>query len=155
MRRPDRTRILLTAAALISFGLIVWGFRDGVSGDKAVAKPVAIDRLVPNPGDIVLRQSQIGVDLANGYRGELTIDGQDIPTYDLAPSGALCSPATQPFSGRDSIFDPGEGTVYFTPGPTSTIEKFAPGSHRITVRFWKLCDDKATATSFTWSFKVS
>jgi hypothetical protein len=155
--RIDRTRALFAMVVAIGVGLIVWGLQTGVSGDRAItsAKPLAIDRLIPNPGEIVLRQSQIGVDLANGYRGALTIDGQDIPTYDLVASGARCSPNTQSFTGKDSVFDPGEGTLYFQPTPGSTIEKFAPGSHRITVRFWKLCDSPDLATAFTWTFKVS
>jgi hypothetical protein len=155
MPRLNRNRLAFSLAVAAAFALIVWGLNDGISGDRAVAKPLTIDRLVPNPGDIVLRQSQIGADLANGYRGQLVIDGQEIPTYDLVPSAALCSPVTQGYSGHDTVFDPGEGTLFFTPGPESTIQKFAPGVHSITVKMWKLCDDPNTAAPFTWSFKVS
>jgi hypothetical protein len=155
MPRLNRTRLAYSAAVAMALGLIVWGLNDGISGDRAIAKPLTIDRLVPNPGDIVLRQSQIGADLATGYRGQLVIDGQEIPTYDLVPNAAQCSPVTKGYSGNDTVFDPGEGTLYFTPGPGSTIEKFAPGPHRITVKYWKLCDDSSTALAFAWSFKVS
>jgi hypothetical protein len=100
-----------------------------------------------------LRQSQIGVDLATGYRGVLIIDGQTIPTYDLAQND--CSENKAPYTGQDSVFDPGQNTVYFTPRPGSTIERFAPGEHRVVVQFWKLCTDPALAQQASWTFKVS
>jgi hypothetical protein len=154
-RRPDRSILILAGALAVGIALIAFAAADGVTGDKSVKPPANVDRLVPSSGQIVLRQSQIGIDLATGFRGELTIDGRKIPTYDLAPSGALCSPVTIKYSGKDAVYDPGLGTVYFTPGPGSTIEKFSPGEHSITARFWKLCEDESTASQFTWTFKVS
>jgi hypothetical protein len=155
LRRPNRSTLLLSGAFAIGAGLIAFALTDGVTGNQSVKPPANVDRLIPTAGELVLRQSQIGIDLASGFRGELIIDGRQIPTYDLAPSGALCSPVTVQYTGKDAVFDPGLSTVYFTPGPGSTIEKFSPGEHSITARFWKLCEDESTASQFSWTFKVS
>lgn len=153
--RIEKRRVINAVVVAGALGLIGYGLVNGATGEKAITKPAGVERFVPNPGDLVLRQGQIGIDLANGYRGSLVIDDQPIPTYDLAPSAATCSPTTKPFTGGDSVFDPAQSTVYFQPGPNSTIEKFAPGLHRVTARFWKLCDDPDTAETVSWTFNVS
>lgn len=149
----DRSRALTALAAAAGVVAIGYGAISASTGEADIRTPVGVERFVPHPGDLMLRQAQVGIDLANGYRGELEIDGQSIPTYDLAPND--CSPNTQSYQGHDAVYDPGQNTLYFTPSPGSTIERFAPGDHRIVAKFWRLCEDKNTAATATWAFRVS
>jgi hypothetical protein len=151
--RMDRQRLITSAIAAVALTFIVAGVATAVTGTAAQHPPVGVDRFIPAPGELVLRQTQIGVDLAAGYRGDLIVDGQSIPTYDLTPNE--CSLNTQKFTGHDAVFDPGQNTVYFTPSPGATIERFAPGEHRISVRYWRLCENPDTALATSWSFKVT
>jgi hypothetical protein len=143
----------LSAVIVAALGLIVWGFASAQTGDQAVHfSDRAIERVLPNPGELVLRQSQVGIDLAPGYRGLLVIDGQEIPTYDAQAPGAATPQAVVNF---DAQFDPALNTVLFSPKQGATIEEFAPGDHRITAIYWEMSKTRDDARSFSWSFKVS
>ncbi len=149
----NKRRLVTSMLISASLVFIARGLMTAVTGDQSTSVPAGVDRLVPGPGDLVLRQAQIGIDLSAGYRGELVVDGQIIPTYDLSKND--CAITTTPFLGRDAVFDPGQNTVYFQPSPGATIERFAPGEHQIIARYWKLCEDPVTAKQFAWSFKVT
>jgi hypothetical protein len=155
--RIDGKRLLssLKFGAITTVGLVAIGYgcSTAVTGDAETKPPAGVERYLPTPGEMIFRQTQIGADLATGYRGMLIVDGQTIPTYDLSPNN--CSPNTQAFSGVDAVFDSGQNTVMFQPKAGSTMEKFAPGKHRATIRFWKICEDPATARTASWTFSVS
>jgi hypothetical protein len=142
---------VIVAGAL---ALIVYGFASAQTGDSAVEiTDPAIERVLPMPGALVLRQSQVGADLASGYRGVLIIDGQEIPTTDAqAPGGPSNG---DPTTNIDAVFDLSQNTVLFVPRQGATIEQFTPGSHQITVVYWKLDETRADAKTFTWNFNVS
>ena len=133
-------------------GLIFAGLASARTGD-AGNRPSdpAIERLIPLPGDsLQVNQDQVGIDLQTGYRGELTIDGQPIPTHDVNQASS-----NTPFSGQiDAQYDQGQGTVLFTPRPGATIEAFSPGRHTIVVHYWKLTESKEQSRTFTWGFDV-
>jgi hypothetical protein len=152
--RIDRQRLITAAMVAVALTFIVAGVSTAITGTAAQRPPAGVDRFIPAPGELVLRQTQVGADLGAGYRGNLIIDGQSIPTYDLGGPGP-CATNTTKFSGVDSVFDGGSNTVFFTPGQGATIERFAPGEHRITVQFWKICESQDTAKSASWTFKVS
>jgi len=141
---------VLIAAAL---ALIIYGFASAETGDDAVEiTDPAIERVLPMPNALVLRQSQVGADLAPGYRGVLIIDGQEIPTQDAQAPGAANSDATVNY---DAVFDLAQNTVLFLPREGATIEQFAPGDHQTTVVYWKIDETRDQAKTFAWKFKVS
>ena len=151
----DRQRLITSAIAAVALAFIVAGVTSAITGTAAQHPPAGVDRFIPAPGELVLRQTQVGADLGAGYRGNLIIDGQAIPTYDLGDPGP-CATNTTKFTGIDAVFDGGSNTVFFTPRPGSTIERFAPGEHRIAVQYWKICDNPDTAShTATWTFKVA
>jgi hypothetical protein len=147
------SRLISAVVIAGALALIVWGVGSAQTGDS-VDKPAdpAIERLIPNPGEIVLRQSQVGIDLASGYRGVLIIDGQEIPTTDV-PAGA--NPVAATTVNLDAQFDPATNTVLFVPKKGATIEEFTPGDHRITAVYWREDETRDQASSYSWSFKVS
>jgi len=141
---------VLIAAAL---ALIIYGVASAETGDDAVEiTDPAIERVLPMPNALVLRQSQVGADLAPGYRGVLIIDGQEIPTQDAQAPGAANSDATVNY---DAVFDLAQNTVLFLPREGATIEQFAPGDHQTTVVYWKIDETRDQAKTFAWKFKVS
>lgn len=147
-----RQRIVFGAVLAGGLGLILAGFASAKTGDEG-NKPSdpAIERLIPQPGDsLQVNQDTVGVDLQTGFRGELLIDGELIPTVDLNQSSA-----TTPFEEiLQAVYDAGQGTVLFTPRQGAVIEAFSPGRHNIIVRYWKTTETKEQARTFTWGFDV-
>jgi len=124
----------LIAAALVA---IVVGFMQVQTGDStsALVDP-AIEALVPQPGELVLRQSQVGADLAPGYEGTLDIDSTPIPDDQLT----INAPLSQ---------------VFYQPGPGKEFTQFAPGRHCVTVHFFKTIEGPDTTRAYSWCFNVS
>lgn len=147
-----RQRVGFGAIIAAGLAMIVFGFASAQTGD-AGSQPSdpAIERLIPNPGDsLQVNQDTVGIDLQTGYRGELIIDGQTIPTRDLNQAQS-----NTPFEEQlDAIYDAGQGTVLFTPRAGATIEAFSPGRHTIVARYWKTTQSRDEARTFTWGFDV-
>jgi hypothetical protein len=140
---------LLIAGAL---ALIIYGFASAETGDQAVEiNDPAIERVIPSRGSLVLRQAQVGADLASGYRGVLVIDGNELPTEDVQTAGA--NPSAGPITGAQ--FDPALNTVLYLPREGAVLPEFAPGDHHITVVYWKMDETRDQARQFDWTFKVS
>jgi hypothetical protein len=154
--RIDWSKLAIAAVATLAIGLILAGFAVARTGDERAPKitDVAVEQVFPQDGDLVLRQSQVGVDLAPGYRGVLIIDGKELPTTDLVAvdpaAGAQPAPVVV-----DAQFDPAQNTVLFTPREGAVIESFAPGDHGATAVFWREGEPRSQSRSFSWQFKVS
>jgi len=133
--------------------LLVIGFATGRTGNDATSLPPAFLVLYPKPGELVLRQTEVGAKLQPGFRATLRIDEQDLPTYDVVANDT--SPGATFNHSLDARFDPGQGTVLFLPKEGATIAKFAPGDHRITVFYWRVTETQNDAQAFSWNFRVS
>ena len=136
-RRIDLDKMGTAALVALALCLIALGISRTQTGDDdpSVIDP-AVEAQVPRPGDLVLRQSQVGVDLAPEYTGYLVIDGIRIPD-------------------DQAFIDPALNQVFYTPHEGGDIEEFAPGTHRIEARFWKIAEDETTSRPVFWSFRVS
>jgi hypothetical protein len=147
-----RQQVVLTLVLAAGLFLIVAGFRAGQTGDAdtRITDP-AIEKLIPSPGDLVLRQGEVGIDLAPGFAGQLAIDGKSIATHEVGESQTPTAFDTN----LDARFDPGNGTVLFTPRAGAPIEAFSPGKHTIVVTYWRVTEGKEQAKTFSWQFSVS
>ena len=147
-----RQRLIFGAIAGVGLVLIGFGLSRAVTGDAATRpSDPAIERLIPKPGDsLQVNQDTVGIDLQTGYKGELTIDGKAIPTFDVNQS-ASATPFDKQLS---AVYDQGQATLLFTPREGAVIEAFSPGRHTITALYWKVTETKAQARPFTWSFEV-
>jgi len=156
-RRLDLRTAGLSLLAAGALALIVLGFASAKTGKQAVTiTDPAVERLIPKPGDLILRQSQVGVDLAPGYRGYLVIDGQVIPTYDVQAPNVSPGQNTNVGQPVDARYDPGQNTVLYAPQVGATIEAFSPGPHTISAFFWRDgVDTRDQARHLTWTFSVS
>ncbi len=126
---------MLAASLAIAFGLVLIGFAvsRSVTGDEATDLPDAIESVSPVPDAVqVLQQTQVVVDLAEGYEGRLIIDDLALPTIRLDELASVdVAPGEQVEVPPGVVFEPGNGTLTFTPGDPSTIERFDPGSHTV------------------------
>ena len=152
-RLLDVRRLGVSLAIAAALALIVYGFASAQTGDDAVEiTDPAIERVLPLPGALVLRQSQIGADLAAGYRGVLIIDGQEIPTQDAQAPGVANNDVAVNY---DAVFDLAQNTVLFLPRQGATIEQFAAGGPPGHGRVLEARRDTDQAKTFSWKFKVS
>lgn len=69
--------LLLAGLSVFIMAFVVANTDDTTS--LAVSGNPAIDRLIPSPNSEVLRQTQIGIDLAPGFEAELIINDVPIP----------------------------------------------------------------------------
>jgi hypothetical protein len=155
-RRFDLRTFLVSLGFAVGILLVIYGFASARTGSDAQGVKIpAIERLIPNPDDLVLRQSEVGIDLATGYTGQLVIDGQPLRTEELVASGSP-NPGTVARI-LDVRFDPAENTLLYQPVdlPGAPIKEFGPGRHTITARFWKIGESEADAHQYTWSFQVA
>jgi hypothetical protein len=161
VRRRRRLAIdtkLAVASLAIAIGLVLigWAVRRGVTGDDVSELPDAIERIVPVPDAVqVLAQSQVVVDLEEGYEGRLSIDGLDFPTMrmeDLTDDDV--EPGEQVEIPPGVVFEPGNDTLTFTPGPGIEIERFDDGVHDVRVIYWPVERGEGAARSYSWSFTV-
>jgi hypothetical protein len=137
LQRLDPRRLGLAALVALALTIIGYGLTKAKTGDdNAQLTDPALEQQVPAPGSLVLRQSQVGVDLAPDYTGYLVIDGKQIP--------------------EDQYYrEPALNQVFFTPTEGSEIDEFDPGLHTITAVFWKITEGEQAARTATWRFNVS
>ena len=101
---------------LLLGGLLVRGRRRGLSVGIAghrhrptrttARSRTIVERFIPKPNDEVLRQAELGIDLAPGYDGTLAVNGVDIPV-------------------EEQRRVPEQNEVFFTPGEGKAVEQLA------------------------------
>ena len=157
-RRIDKQMLVVSAGVGVGLFLIISGLQSGSTGRDAQRLPVAIERMSPGPGDQVLQQSQILVDVIDGYEAELTVDGIDLPTTrldELTENGQTPKPGAQVEIPSTAIYDPGNYTISFSPQQGAAITTLSQGIHTATVRYWKVLEGKNKMRSFTWKFEAN
>lgn len=155
-RRVNRELLLVSLALSIGLVLIGIGVLRSVTGDEVTNLPDAIEEISPTPdAQQVLQQTDVVVDLAEGYEGELTIDGLALPTIRLDELPTLnAEPGEQIEIPPGVIFEPGNGTLRFRPAEGAGIESFEPGAHSVVVTYWRTEEGRDAARSHGWTFVV-
>jgi hypothetical protein len=125
----------LLLAALVGF---VYAFTLGRGSTDIVPTGDAVEQLVPPQDSQILRQSEIGIDLAPEWTGVLQINGIEIPEDQLRRVEA-------------------QNQVFFTPGPDKEIEELAPGTVNVTALIWRPVagETREDADTIRWSFQVA
>jgi hypothetical protein len=154
--RIDRKLAVASLAIAIGLVLIGWAVVRGVTGDDVSQLPEPIERIDPVPDAVqVLAQSQVVVDLAEGYEGRLRVDGIDFPTMRMEElTDDDVEPGEQVEIPPGVVLEPGNDTLTFTPGPGIEIESFDDGLHRVTVLYWPVERGEGAARSYSWAFNV-
>jgi hypothetical protein len=133
-------------AMLVAAGaLLVYVYDNGVTGDNetSAAVPSYVDGLIPPSGRSVLRQNQVGIDLATGYDGYLTVNGVTIKnTVSSADGDGLHKTLTV-------------GLITYQPMPTHRISELAAGQNCVTATVWKQQDGPSNSTPIYWCFMAA
>lgn len=132
----SRYRVLIAALVAVAFLALYAGIRSTDTGeDDPTGRPDVVERLVPRAGDEVIRQAELGIDLAPGYEGALSLNGVAIPTEELR-------------------LVPEQNQVFFTPGEGKAVERLLAGRNCATATVWKSSLGPGTPSdqTFTWCF---
>jgi hypothetical protein len=133
LRRVTTGALLLVA--LVGF---VYAFTLGGGSTDIVPTGDAVERLVPPQGSQVLRQTELGIDLAPEWTGILQVNGIEIPEDQLRRV-------------------PAQNQVFFTPGPGQEIEELPPGQVNVVALIWRPVagETRDDADTIRWSFAVA
>jgi hypothetical protein len=133
-RNPVRVAVVVGGLLLAANIWIIAGVAQRTNKEPVL--PIAIEELIPKPGDLVSPQSTIGVNLNNTLSGALELDGTVIPLDQLT-------------------VQPTEGIITFSPGPGKDLTALPQGQHTITVLYWpRTSTQEQGSTSYSWTFKV-
>jgi hypothetical protein len=105
------------------------------SEDDASPQDAAIELRTPAPESKILQQAPVGVDLAPGYEGRLTVNGVPLPDDEVQSVAQL-------------------GQITFQPGPGKAFEQWPAGRNLVQVIFWRTADGPAQSASAYWYFTV-
>lgn len=140
--RPGRDiarKVILTVLIVGSLvGLFFTGKAAVTGGNEASnALPDVVDRVVPPSGAEVPRQSQVGIDVADGHDAYLQINGVEVRT---AEDGL--------------VKDLGTGLVQFQPGPGRPVEELNAGQNCVVAFVYDQLDGPDTAQPVSWCFEA-
>jgi hypothetical protein len=126
----------LVVAAIVALVVGV-AVTDTTDPDDATQSEV-VERLVPQRDAEVLRQAELGIDLAPGYDGTLAVNGVDVPV-------------------EDQRRVPEQNEVYFTPGVGKAIEQLRAGRNCVTATVWRAAEGPGTANdrAISWCFEAT
>lgn len=129
-------RVVLSVLLAGSFVGLAYGLSSTRDTTKPpVYKDAAVEGTFPKEGDLDLRQSRIGIDLASGYTTALQIDRREIPDDQV-----------EKVIGLDQYF--------YTPGPGTETGALAPGRHCATAVIWSVGQTREQGHDFVWCFQV-
>lgn len=147
---PLRTKIIIAVVLTVAVGAFVLAFVSvntdtdpeivgGAPGQASSAQ--GVQAVVPGDGAQVLAQQRVGIRLADGWTGELTLQP--------ASGAAIPLPLDQlePGTQNELIFQPGEGKA---------IERLPTGNNCMLAVIWSRVDGRdATERVEQWCFQVT
>ncbi len=155
-RRINLETVLISLGILVGVMFVIFGLNSATTGRDALGYPDEIIDISPAPNDRqVLSQTEISVNLQDGYEAVLVLDGIEVPTTrleDFVPVAA--KPGQQIELPPTAIYDQGNSLIRFEPTEGAVIEKYTVGVHEVKCIFWKIEEGRAAARSFEWSFEV-
>lgn len=157
-RRPFDWKLWIACLPIaVGVLLVAFGLSTAITGDDVTKLPDQIESVSPVPDAVqVLAQTNVVVDLAEGYEGTLTIDDVEFPTQRLEDFNRSndVAPGTQIDIPAGVLYEGGNNTLTFTPGPDIAITKFDEGNHTVEVVYWRTAVGRQEARTYTWTFHV-
>jgi len=132
MLRSRMPSVIIAVLLAVAIGLLVWAFSS--SPRRSDEKTSAVVNVMPPPGDLDLRQVQVGVTLAAGYSGDLFVDGTQVPEDEVHRVPALYQ-------------------ITLAPRPGGQFN-LGPGRHCASVRYWPLVNASDKRDSAPWCFNL-
>jgi hypothetical protein len=147
--------LLASLGVAVGIVLVVVGVSRSVTGRDQQRLPEPIESVEPIRGATQApQQTQVFVDLQEGFTGILFIDDIELETVSLDELGGLAEPGQQITLPPKAVFEPGNFTISYTPVEDGPIESFTQGLHTAMVRYWPIAEGPARARSYSWTFYV-
>lgn len=125
-------RMIYLGLGLLAVAVVTLGFVFAREGEP-IDLPGPIEAVSPAPGDRVIRQAVVSVDLEVGYEAQIYVDGMPVP---------------------DADFVAATGVYQWGPHPNSAVmTEWTPGEHTIRVE-WLRVSGSPEGGSFDWTFRV-
>jgi hypothetical protein len=128
-------RIVIALLLLSAVGLLYAAGRNGNTDPKPIVTDM-VEAVIPaNGSPAVLRQAEIGIDLAAGWTGELNINGVPIPDDQIRRNDPL-------------------NQLFFSPGEGKEIEQLGAGRVFVVASIWNFAagETRDDARQVTWAF---
>jgi hypothetical protein len=161
-RRIDVKLLLASLGISLGLVLVVLGLMRSVTGTEEQNLPDAIESIDPvRNATQVPQQTRVFVDFQVGYEAVMIIDGVELPVVPLDDVGQVPQGLGNDSDSNDgeqidippgAIWEPGNATLTFEPGPAQAIEAFSTGMHTVTVRYWRTEDGPERFRTFNWTF---
>ncbi|MBI5157530.1 MAG: hypothetical protein HZA58_05880 [Acidimicrobiia bacterium] len=131
--RRHRRLLVLLGAGFVAVVIAVVVFYPSGSPDSL---PAPLEAVSPLPGEAVVGQVTIEIDLPIGYAIDLVVDGVPVPPAEI-------------------IAVEGLGSYRWYPGPGRVIERWEQGEHTIEVSWDSLPGRRPDPGAFSWRFRVT
>lgn len=105
------------------------------SGEVRPKLPDPLESVLPAPGDAVVRQTAIEIDLPVGYRIDLYVDGEAVPTDEIG-------------------FTESTGRWTWQPGPGRSTERWEAGEHVVRIVWDRVAGGRPDPGEYEWAFRV-
>jgi len=125
-------RLIYLGLGLVAVAAIALGILLTPEGEEVVL-PDVIESISPAPGDLVLPQAVLVIDLPVGYKAEIWVDGWPI---------------------SDATFFEATGVYRWAPSPSHPVfQTWTPGPHTVRI-VWDTYTGLPDPGSFEWTFRV-
>ena len=155
-RRFDLKLLLASFGIAVGLVLVLLGVLGSVTGREQQGLPDAIESIDPvREATQVPQQTRVFVDLEIGYEAMLVVDGVELPTVSLDDVSQVApglGEGEQVEIPPGALWEPGNATLTFEPGPSQPIETFDTGPHQVVVRYWRTVDGPQAFRTVIWSF---
>ena len=150
-------RLAIVGLLALAVGCLVIAGRSGGDSGEGEGYDRAIVAYQPAPGGRVPRQSEVGVELAAGYDGRLTINGVAIPEAEMLGAIVPGTEAYAQLSEEQRRLGPrpnNKNVVKFRTGEGKAVPELDTGAVQIEVSFWKLAEGPQAARSVSYTIRV-
>lgn len=127
-------RAVYLGLGLALVAVIALGLAFGSPARPGAGRPSQIEAVSPEPGETVVRQTPIEIDVPTGYAVDLYVDGLLIPTHEV-------------------FVVEGTGVHSWQPGPDRAVVELAPGLHEVLVR-WRTRSGLPDSGEYSWTFRT-
>ncbi|HEX7096500.1 MAG TPA: hypothetical protein VF183_11500 [Acidimicrobiales bacterium] len=140
---PTRVKVLVILLSIAGVGAFVsLAFVGG--GGTSCTTPDAIVEVFPRCNESVFQQSAVSVEVASGYRAELSLNGTPLPLDEIDTDQ----------DGTDLVDAAPNRYTYF-PGENKTVEQLLPNQNCVDVTYWPIAEGEAAARQYRWCFRAA
>ena len=150
-------RLAILGALAVAVACLVVAGRSGGSSGEGEGYDRAIVSYLPAPGGRVPRQSEVGVELAPGYDGRLTINGVPIPETEMLGAIVPGTEAYAQLSEDQRRLGPrpnNKNVVKYRTGEGKAVPELDTGAVQMEISFWRVAEGPQAARQVSYTIRV-